>query len=189
MHKAWLVAKREYLSNVKRKGFLFGAFGVPILIVALMVIVAAIAVDSETNTERVGGVGYVDLSGVLADPVDEPEDYRAYASADEAQAALEAAEIGAYFVVEANYMDTGSIQLISRTGTPEALVDQFDEFLVANVGRSIAPDLLERLKSPVTMSVMTLDSGRVVEESAIFALIFAPIIFVFVFLMATQITS
>ena len=189
MHKSWLVAKREYLSNVKRKGFLFGAFGVPILIVAIMVIVAAIAVDSETNTERVGGVGYVDLSGILADPVDEPEDYQAYTSAEEAQAALEAGEIGAYFVVETNYMDTGSIQLISRTGTPEALVDQFDEFLVANVGRSIAPDLLERLKSPVTMSVLTLDSGRVVEESAIFALIFAPIIFVFVFLMATQITS
>jgi ABC-2 type transport system permease protein len=189
MHKAWLVAKREYLFNVRKRSFLFGAFGVPIIIVALMVVVAAVAVDAETNTERMGGVGYVDLSGVLSEAVDQPEDYRPYARAEEAQAALEANEIGAYFVVEQDYMDTGRVQLISRSGTPEALVDQFNEFLVANVGRSLSPDLLERLKAPVSMSVQTLDSGRVVEESARFALFFAPIIFVFVFLMATQITS
>jgi ABC-2 type transport system permease protein len=189
MHKAWLVAKHEYLTNIKRKGFLFGAFGVPLLVVAIMVIVAAIAVDSETNTERVGAVGYVDQSGILADPVDQPETYRVYASADDAQSALNSGEIGAYFVVQPDYMNTGGVQLVSGTGVPEALLDEFDEFLVANVGRSISPDLLERLKDPVEMSVVSLDSGRVIEESAIFALIFAPIIFVFVFIMASQTTS
>ena len=189
MSKAWLVAKHEYLSNIKRKGFLFGAFGVPLIIVAIMVIVAAIAVESETNTERVGAVGYVDQSGILADPVDQPESYRVYASADEARAALDTGEIGAYFVVLPDYMNTGGVQLVSATGTPEALLDEFDEFLVANVGQSITPDLLERLKAPVSMSVQTLDTGRVIEESAVFALIFAPIIFVFVFIMASQTTS
>lgn len=189
MFKAWLVAKHEYLTNIKRKGFLFGAFGVPLIVVAIMVIVAAIAVDAETNTERVGAVGYVDQSGVLENPVDQPDTYRLYADADAARAALDAGEIGAYFVVLPDYMNTGAVQLISRTGTPEALLDEFDDFLVANVGRSISPELLERLKAPVQMSVLALDSGRVIEESAVFALVFAPIIFVFVFIMASQTTS
>jgi ABC-2 type transport system permease protein len=185
----WLVAKHEYLHNVKKRSFLFGAFGLPIIIVALMVIVGFVAVQSETNVEQVGTVGYVDESGVLTDAVDQPEDYRAFASADEAQTALESGEIGAYFVVAPDYLETGNVQLISRSGTPEALTDQFDEFLIVNVGRSIDPELLERLKDPVEMSVQTLDTGRVVQESAVFTLIFAPLIFVFVFLMASQITS
>lgn len=189
MSKAWLVAKHEYLTNVKRKGFLFGAFGVPLLIVVIMVIVAGIAVEAETNTERVGTVGYVDQSGVLADAIDQPENFMPFASEDDAQAALEAEELGAYFVVQPDYLDTGGVQMVSRTGTPEALLGELNAFLVANVGRGVTPELLERLKEPVEMSVVSLDSGRVVEESAIFALIFAPIIFVFVFIMATQITS
>lgn len=189
MHKAWLVAKREYLYNVKRPGFLFGAFGVPLITVVLMVIVAAVAVDTETNTERVGAVGYVDQSGILTDPIDQPEGYMAFSTTDEAHAALEGGEIGAYFVVAPDYVESGRVQLISRTGIPQALTGQFDAFLVANVGRGLDPDILERLKSPVTMAVQTLDTGRTIEESAVMALVFAPIIFVFVFLMATQITS
>lgn len=189
MHKAWLVAKHEYLQNVKKRSFLFGAFGLPILIVALILIVGAVAVESETNVEQVGVVGYVDEAGVLSDAIDQPEDYRPYASADEARAALDAGEIGAYFVVQPDYLETGNVQLISRSGTPEALTEQFDTFLVVNVGRNLSPDLLERLKDPMEMSVQTLDNGRVVRDSAIFALFLVPFIFVFVFLMASQITS
>lgn len=189
MQKAWLVAKHEYLHNVKKRSFLFGAFGVPILIVALVVIVGAIAVDSETNVEQVGTVGYVDNAGILSEAVDQPDDYRPYASADEARAALDEGEIGAYFVVAADYLETGNVQLISRSGAPEALTDQFDAFLVANIGRDLSPDLLDRLKDPVDMSVETLDNGRVVRDSAIVALFLIPFIFVFVFVMATQISS
>src|SRR5690606_1243222 len=189
MHKAWLVAKHEYLHNVKKRSFLFGAFGVPIVIVALIVIVGAIAVDSETNVEQVGMVGYVDEAGILSEAIDQPEAYRPYANTDEARAALDAGEIGAYFVVQSDYLETGNVQLISRSGTPEALADQFDAFLVANVGRNLSPDLLERLKDPVVMSVQTLDNDRVVRDTAIAALFFVPFIFVFVFVMATQISS
>jgi ABC-2 type transport system permease protein len=189
MHKAWLVAKREYLFNIKKRSFLFTAFGLPLIIVVMIIIVGAVAVESETNVEQVGAIGYVDESGVLSEAVDQPENYRAYASTDDARAALDAGEIGAYFVVEPDYLETGNVQLISRSGTPEALTDQFNQFLVANVGRGLGADLLERLKDPVTMSVEPLDSGRVIQESAIVALIFMPLIFVFVFMMASQITS
>lgn len=189
MHKAWLVAKREYLFNIKKRSFLFTAFGLPLIIVVMIIIVGAVAVESETNVEQVGAIGYVDESGVLSEAVDQPENYRAYASTDDARAALDAGEIGAYFVVQPDYLDTGNVQLISRSGTPEALTDQFNQFLVANVGRGLGADLLERLKDPVTMSVEPLDSGRVIQESAIVALIFLPLIFVFVFMMASQITS
>ena len=39
MSKTWLIAKHEYLTNIKRRSFLFGAFGIPIITILLMTMV------------------------------------------------------------------------------------------------------------------------------------------------------
>jgi ABC-2 type transport system permease protein len=189
MRKAWLVAKREYLYNVKRRSFLFAAFGVPLMVVVIMAIVTTLVVDAESNIEQVGMVGYVDLAGVLDDPVDVPEDFRAYATEEEAQVALEGGEIGAYFVIAPDYMDTGNVQLVSEGDMPEALTDTFDEFLIRNLGDELDPALLERLSESVNLSIQTLDNGRVIRDNAIVALIIMPIVFTIVFIIASQTTS
>lgn len=189
MHRAWLVAKREYLTNLRRPGFLFGTFGVPVILFVVMFVVTSVAIDAEENTERIGQVGYVDESGVLADAINRPDAFSPYAAEAEARAALENGEIGAYYVVEEDYLRTGSVRLISRSGVPDALNDQFDTFLLHNVGRELPEAVRTRISDPVSLEILTLDTGRTVTSEGAIGLIFAPIIFVFVFMFASQVAS
>lgn len=189
MHRAWLVAKREYLTNLRRPGFLFGTFGVPVILFVVMFVVTSVAIDAEENTERVGQVGYVDESGVLADAINQPDAFSPYATEAEARTALENGEIGAYYVVEADYLRTGSVRLISRSGVPDALNDQFDTFLLHNVGRELPEAVRTRISDPVSLEILTLDTGRTVTSDGAIGLVFAPIIFVFVFMFASQVAS
>lgn len=190
MNKAWLVARQEFSTNLRRGGFLFAAFGVPVLIIVLMVVIMAFAVQMESDLGRIGNVGYVDHAGVLAQALDRPETFIAYESDEAARAALDASEIGAYFVLPEDYIETGAVRLYSTGDTPEALADQISDFLAVNIGASLDnPELVELLRAPADMQIRTLDSGRTLGQNAIVALIFIPFIFVFVVVMATQITG
>ncbi|MCS7071763.1 MAG: ABC transporter permease, partial [Anaerolinea sp.] len=189
MTKLWLIARHEYWLNVRRPGFLFSTFAMPIILGIVMVIIANISIQSEEDTGRIGQSGYIDHSGVLAAGIAEPADFIRMTSEDEARAALEAGTIGAYFVVSPDYLQTGSIAVVSATDVPEALLDAFDEYLRANLGRAVDARLLERLRSPVDLEVHTLDNDRTITEDGVFGLFLAPVVFVLVFIFGTQATS
>jgi len=185
-----MVARHEFSTNIRRGGFLFAAFGVPVLIIVLMAVIMAFAVEMESDAGRVGGVGYIDQAGVLAQALDRPEAFAAYDGEQAARAALDAGELGAYFVLPEDYIQTGDVRLYGAVDLPEALTDQISDFLVVNVGASLNdPELVALLRDPADVQIHTLDSGRTLSENAVMALIFIPFIFVFVVIMATQITG
>ncbi len=189
MAKIWLIAKHEYLTNVRRRSFLFGAFGIPIITLVMMILVFGVVFENETDMTRLGTVGYVDQSGVLAARTDMPEGFAVYDTEEAARAALDADSIGAYFVIAPDYMDNGSVKVFSKSGIPEVLSDTINSYLRANLSTGLDPAIAERIKDPVESSVRTLDNGRVIENNAIIGLILLPIIFVMVFLFASQTTS
>lgn len=190
MSKMWLVARHEFLTNVRRRSFLFAAFGAPLFTILVMYIVFAITVESFGGTEGIGLIGYVDESGVLAAAIDEPEDFRPYPDGNAARAAMDAGEIDGYFSLPSNYIDTGMVNLYLRSSSvPEGLYDQIDTFLIANIGSSVEADRLERLQDPVNTQLLTLDNGRLIRDSGIAGLFLTPIIFVMVFMLASQTSS
>ncbi|MFN8449432.1 MAG: ABC transporter permease [Anaerolineae bacterium] len=189
MSRTWLIIKHEYLTNVRRRSFLIGAFVVPLISIVLIGVVFGLVINNETDVTRVGTVGYVDLSGVLAQQIDKPDYFRTYDTEEAARAALEAGEIGAYAVVDPNYMNNGEVRAYSNTGLPAALGDVFDTYLRANLSSGLDPVIANRLKDPVETSIKTLDNGRVIKDSAIAGLFILPIIFVMVFMIASQTTS
>jgi len=189
MHKAWLVAKHEFITNVSKRSFLFAAFGIPLVFVILIVIVSLIAIDAEENLDRLGMIGYVDQAGVLAEPRDVPAGFSAFPDVEAAETALESGAIGAYFVVRADYLQTGSVALVSRSGTPSALKSTFDAFLLSNLSRDLDPALAQRIIEPVDMTVRILDSGRELTSAAAPALLIVPFVFVFLFMIASQSAS
>ncbi len=190
MPRFWIVARHEYLTNIRRRAFLFAAFGVPIFSLALMVIVFTLVVNNETDTSRVGAVGYVDQADVLPQAIDRPDDFSAYPSEDAAQSALQARQIGAYFIVAPDYMATGSVRLVSSGSPPDALTDEIDAFLVANLGARLnQPDVVARLQNPVETSILTLDNGRTLKESAIAGVFLSPILLVIVVMFSLQLSS
>lgn len=190
MHKTWLVASHEYLVNVRRKGFLFASFGMPILLVVLLVAIFALVNELESNAERVGIVGYVDHAGVLAEGIDQPDTFRAFTTEETARAALDADEIGAYFVVPENYLDRGDIRLYGLTETPEFLEDQIEQFLRVNLGASLGDETLaRRVASPVDLAIEALDTGRTLTSGAVVGLFALPFIFVMIIMISSQVTS
>jgi ABC-2 type transport system permease protein len=192
MNKTWLVAKREYLYNIKRKEFLFAAFGLPLFIVVILLVVFALIDSSEGTLDGVGKVGYVDLSQqqVLSRAVNKPDSFVPFKTEAEVQQALVDKSIGAYFVVVPDYMLSGRVQLASAKSAPDALKGAISSYLLANLAAQVQTSLpFERLQDPVTMTVHIQDTGRTLEESAIYGLFITPVLFSIVFMMASQITS
>lgn len=189
MNKIWLVARREFLFNVRRKEFLFAAIGLPLLMIALMFIIGGVVIDAEMNIERLGQIGYVDEAGILTPPQDLPETFQAYPDENSANEALNAEAIGAYFIVPADYMDTGDVRIYSTGGIPEALEDKIDYFLIANLARDLEASTVARVQEPVDAQIHTLDNDRTLSETAIVGVIFLPFLLVFVQMFASQITS
>ena len=190
MKKIWTVAKHEYLSNLKRPAFLIAAFGIPIFIVVLMAVVFAITADESSNVESLGNIGYVDASGVLEQAIDQPENFVVYETAESAQEALDAGEVGAYAVIPSNYQLVGTVQVYSNENLPDGFQDVLDAYLLANLTAELESNIpIDRLIDPAEMDVVLEDSGRRISEEAVFALFLAPIIFVVVFMMSSTTTS
>lgn len=193
MNKTLLVARREYLFNLKRRSFLFAVFGVPVFTFIVWAVVFVVMSDSDNTLGSNTTYGYVDQSGVLADAPtasDAPQRFEPYDNEETARSALDAKRIGAYFLLPENYLRTGEVQSYSYDSIPQALQDSFKAFLVTNLSRGLETDFpIDRIQQPVTLTIHPLDSGRTLTEANLPALVFIPLIFSFVFLMSSNVTS
>lgn len=193
MNKTWLVAQHEFLTNIKKRSFLWGLIGAPLFTVGLVVLItfvsASAALDGEVAGEK---VGYVDQAGVLSDGVQIPEGFQQFDSGEAARAALDAEAIDSYFIIPADYLNSGTIELYAYGSTPEPLQDAIEDFLAVNLAAQVDSPLSEDLlRDPVQMSIVMENTGRQLGDNptALLGLFLTPFIFMMIFTMATQITS
>ncbi|MBN1965051.1 MAG: ABC transporter permease [Anaerolineae bacterium] len=191
LRKIWLIARREFTYNFRRRSFLFSAFGVPIFVFVLWFFIFGSAEETAEATGTLGDIGYVDLAGFLSDPVEEPEDYVLYADQDAAQAALLAGDIGAYFVISEDYLNTGLVDAYAFQGIPTGIEIQLEDFLDANIVRLAPPGLpIDRLLHPMDVRLVETGTGGEVDgEDALMGEFLSAIVFAMIFLMAVNTTS
>lgn len=191
--RVWLVARREYLFNLRRRSFLFAVFGVPLFTFAMWFIIFAVIQDNDNDLGQVSKVGVTDASGLLdplLTPADLPVSFEFYPDEASARAALNSAALGAYISLPPDYLSSGQVDIYSYGGIPSALEEAVDDLLLANLSRFVTSDLpMERIQSPVNMSIHINDSGRELTESNIPALFFIPMIFALLFMMSSGVTS
>jgi len=101
LHKIWLIARREFVFNFRRRSFLFAAFIVPLLVAALMVIVFAVVGQAEEDLSAYHRIGVVDLAGVITDGshrllVSLPAPFELISTEDEARAELQGNNLQGY---------------------------------------------------------------------------------------------
>lgn len=72
LRKIWLIARREYLFNFRRRSYLFTAFALPLIIVVVMVLVIGLLTETMESTSSFKAVGIVDKAGVLSDSAGVP---------------------------------------------------------------------------------------------------------------------
>jgi ABC-2 type transport system permease protein len=191
MNRILLVARREFITNVKRRSFLFTVFGLPLFIIAIQFAVGYFVERQSETTGTLGQIGYVDLTPgqILSLAVDKPDEFRAYPDQEAARAALVAGEIGAYFVIPDDYIDQGTVHAYATKDIPRGIERQMTAFLTDNLLADWPPERAIRLQDPLNLSLSTLDGEKEVDEESGISMILVPFIFAMLFMMSIFTTS
>lgn len=118
----WSVFKYEISRTLSKKSFLFSMFGLPILGLVLVTILRS-TINTGDITQRLmefavdtGGIknaGYVDYSGLFPQAGQLASEYLTrYEDEAQARAALDAGEITVYYIIPADYAETGEVQSV-----------------------------------------------------------------------------
>jgi ABC-2 type transport system permease protein len=164
MSKIWHVALHEYRRHVLNRRFVFGLLSVP-LVVILLVGLVFLMFAMENNTTP---IGYVDHSGLLADPLpapkptapDRPVPMVAFATEAEARTALVAGRIQAYYVLPADYRTSGELRVVHINEIKSPARQQFYDFLGANLLKGTDPAIAARLVKGADVTVQSADGSR-----------------------------
>jgi len=157
--KALVVAKFEFTKTVRRKGFILGTLGLPLLILVIMGLSlytgAGIGTAMENQT-----TGYVDGTGF----VEPAPGYVPYPDLAAGKTALVAGQIHTLVVVPADYLRNRTLtvytmdaSLMGSTGSNTAV----QEFLAKNVLRheNVSEEATQAVLSPSSPSVIVLDES------------------------------
>ena len=162
MRKLWQVARYEYQRHVRRRGFLFATFGMPLLIIAVGAISAFVAQRGSNKP-----LGYVDRAGVLGAspqlPQDDEDAVPLIPFDDEAAArsALEAGRIQGYYLLPEDYLEKGRGTLYYWNSTPdEDTQGYFERVLRLNLMRDLPPDVAQRLAQGPAIVIRSPDGRR-----------------------------
>lgn len=185
MRKFLLILWHEYSRHVFRWRFLFAVFGPLIMMLvmgALMVLILALTLKDHDR------LGYVDHAGLLANPV-QPQDYTptemtAFFDESQAQQALEAGEIDAYYVLEADYRETSRVRLVSRREPDRLAQNDFADLLRANLLAGQTAQNTERVLDGENLSIKAVEGEGQAGSGGLLRLIL-PMVMGFAFMMIT----
>jgi ABC-2 type transport system permease protein len=149
MTKFWRVFAYEYLRHVKRKRFIVAVISLPLFFVLIMgVSLLSVALSLDTRP-----VGFVDQSGLLHGSPERssiPSGIRVvilerFTAEEDAQRALVSGDLQAYYVVEADYLESGKVRLVAQEPPDGAVQNQFARHLRAQLVQGQNPEVANRL--------------------------------------------
>ncbi|MGJ3238413.1 MAG: ABC transporter permease [Anaerolineae bacterium] len=183
----WLVAQHEFMTNIRKRSFLFAVFGVPLLMAAIFGITFFAQIQAFEGGIVAERIGYVEQSELIELDSDMFVSYNTVGAATQA---LEAGEVDVFFVIPPLYISTGEVRLYSYGNVSEDTRDMIDTFIVENITASVVSDVPpERLIEPVNLDIFTENTGRELTFNSLIGLIIAPALFGIVMMMALQLTS
>jgi ABC-2 type transport system permease protein len=167
MSKLWLIIRNEYMRHVFHKRFLFSLLSLP-AVVLVMVGVALLIAFFATDTTP---IGYVDPSGVLANPISLSESsdifdptiqFIAIEDQDQAQADLEAGALQAYYVLPADYPQNNQVELFYLKEPDSNFTYQFENFVRFTLmeNANINPEVIDRLSQGFDYTLESADGSR-----------------------------
>ena len=168
MNSVLTIARHEYVTNVRRTGFIVITVMVPLIMVVIVLIAAVFGgqagafLDRQFTRDR-GVVGVVDRQGAFTPLLPEYQGrYALYPDEVAGRAAVRAGEIGLLMVIGADYIDTGEVALISAEGGAAAVMSGDSEggeaFFVDHLLRDTVDQALRaRLAEPMNPVIVPLD--------------------------------
>ncbi len=189
MNKTFLLIKHEFLTMVKRKGFIVMTLIVPII--ALLGLLAARIIPTIINssTPTAQNIGYVDYVGNFTNNESQGTlTLVEYDSEDKAKAALLNKDIVEYLVIPSDYISSGLIQRyglkneIEMSGIGQTTIR---DFLLANLLQGNSPEVIARAKAPMNIVSTTLTgTGDVAEQQGGFSAMILAYLFAILLMMS-----
>lgn len=134
MKKTWLVLKTEFINTVTRRSFILTLILVPLI---LALILGAISLFGGGDNDDQGAIsqpgpvtniaeGYVDQANIISQLPDWVEQGRlvSYDSEEAARQDTESGHLQGYYIIPANYLETGSIQYVRTDFNPFTAMDE-----------------------------------------------------------------
>jgi ABC-2 type transport system permease protein len=193
MQNVWRVARYEYVRHVRRRGFLFTAFGLPFLFAALIGVIGLV-VFLALRSEDEQRLGLVDQSGqfaavdIAALDLEETIPTDVFPDEAAARAAFEQGTIDAFVVIPANYVETGDVRAVGRDALSDTAEAQLEAVLEQGLLQAADATNRARLSRPLALELRTLDTGRAVADDNVLLFV-VPYLFALVFFVTTFTTS
>ncbi len=164
MNKTLLLIKHEFLNTVRRKAFIILTLAFP-LIALLAILAGQVLPGVIKTTTTVEKVGYVDQVGLFTqNTTGNNIQLIPYTTEAAAKTALEQKDVAEYFVIPANYISTGSIQiytLTSEIAPSNAVQSGISDFLMNNLLKGNSTEIIARAKNPLNITSTTLTASGV----------------------------
>ncbi len=179
--KKWrIIAKHEYITNIKRKEFLFVTFGLPLFffaIIGISFLLMGIGPQSEENK-----IGYIDRTGLF-----DSSNLTKYTDEELARKDLLDNKITNYFVIPGNYTATGKIIIYSSRkdfANNMKIEGQINDFLIDNLLKNEPSDIIQRVKKPIDSEYFTLNEKGPKSEDSGFTILIIPLAFSMLFTLS-----
>jgi ABC-2 type transport system permease protein len=169
MKKMLIVLKNELITVIARRSFILTLILVPLFGFVISYVVSALQPKEEggvnplasliSNPTQPGVEGYVDQSGIIqALPKDLVPRLKAFANEADAIAAHGAEEITAYYIVSADYMESGKIIYARSDYNPLSGMNESNTIKRALEYNLVGQDftMLARLQNPLNQEVVSL---------------------------------
>jgi ABC-2 type transport system permease protein len=174
------VFRYELRRQGRRKGYLFVTIGIPILALLLFYGLRVYqqsrqdstpVISAESPIRQARPAGVVDYAGLVKPSA--ASGLIAFKNEAEAAAALQANKIGAYYVIAADYVQSGRVDMyydrfnLTNLTNSTALSQALIQGLVARSGKQIDPAVIQRIQDrQPSFTTHTLNDGGAVRQSA-----------------------
>jgi len=168
MRKVWIIARQEYLVNVRRPGFIIMTVLIPLLGALGLLVAAFFGGQTSQFFERTfapepKGIGVVDHLGIFTPILPAYQDrYRLFASEEAGREAIETDEITTLLVIPEDYLENGEVMIFTTGGGFNAAIiedsDSVRRFFVDHLLRDEANSVLrKRVVDPIKPVLMSLE--------------------------------
>jgi ABC-2 type transport system permease protein len=185
MPKLWLIAREEYRRNVFTKTFILLVLALPLML-GLNIGIGIVMENMEDNPNPVGFVDRADVmvsSEVIRRSASEDLlNFIPFETEQDAEAALEADEIQAYYVLEPDYLETREATLIYAEEPGRNASQQFNRLVSTNFVSGSPPEVINRVARGSTVTIRSVDGMREFPGDAITLSLLLPLLVTIVFL-------
>jgi ABC-2 type transport system permease protein len=167
--KVRIIARHEFLTTIKRLSYIILTFSLPVIVILGMLVYYGITQwAGEKPPMEKPSIGYIDNTGLFDEYTNTDNvNFVPYAANDKAKQELLNGNISEYFIIPADYMDTGIVYRYTtkREIEPPDSVNSIEGFLITNlISTNVSNNILTRVNNPLYAQSFRLnqDTGEIV---------------------------